>query len=60
MKMNPKPELDGSDFTIPKYAISIDMESLNISKYKVFLILVLNIITTLNKILVIFLYSIKI
>lgn len=32
MKMNPKPELDGSDFTIPKYAISIDMESLNLSK----------------------------
>ncbi|VVC40207.1 Hypothetical protein CINCED_3A023147 [Cinara cedri] len=30
MKMNPKPELDGSDFTIPKYDISIDMESLNI------------------------------
>lgn len=32
MKMNPKPELDGSDFTIPKYDININMESLNISK----------------------------
>lgn len=32
MKMNPKPELDGSDFKISKYDISIDMESLNISK----------------------------
>lgn len=30
MKMNPKPELDGSDYTIPKYSIYIDMESLNI------------------------------
>lgn len=30
MKMNPKPELDGSNYTIPKYSILIDMESLNI------------------------------
>lgn len=37
MKMNPKPELDGSNFTIPKYAINIDMESLNISKYIFFM-----------------------
>lgn len=37
MKMNPKPELDGSNFTIPKYDISIDMESLNISKWNIFL-----------------------
>lgn len=36
MKMNPKPELDGSDYTIPKYSIYIDMESLNISKYNIF------------------------
>lgn len=37
MKMNPKPELDGSDYTIPKYDISINMESLNISKYNMFI-----------------------
>jgi vacuolar protein sorting-associated protein 13A/C len=36
MKMNPKPELDGSDFTIPKYSISIIMESLNLSKQMYF------------------------
>jgi len=36
MKMNPKPELDGSDYKIPKYSICIDMESLNISKFNIF------------------------
>lgn len=36
MKMNPKPELDGSNYTIPKYSILIDMESLNISKYNIY------------------------
>lgn len=43
MKMNPKPELDGSDFTIPKYSISIIMESLNISKWNKYYWIVLNV-----------------
>ncbi|XP_050421691.1 intermembrane lipid transfer protein Vps13-like isoform X3 [Adelges cooleyi] len=30
MQINPKPELDGSDFTIPKYSIGIDMDNLNL------------------------------
>lgn len=36
MKMNPKPELDGSEYTVPKYSIYIDMESLNISKHNIY------------------------
>lgn len=32
LRINPKPELDGSDYTIPKMELTLELETLSVSK----------------------------